>query len=204
VALARRSPAADQADAGVLDRIDREAVRLSQIVEDLLFLARSEAEPPPPSDELVDLGTLVAASAERFATIAASRRVGLVSHPPPGGAQIHAPAEWIDRLLGILLDNACRYAADGGTVAVRATVAGRRAGILVEDDGPGIPENERARLFDRFHRADDRPGGHGLGLAIADSIVRSTRGQWQIGDSSYGGAQMEVSWPLRQRVRRHR
>jgi signal transduction histidine kinase len=200
IALARATPPqADQADedgsGDLLDRVDGESARLERIVEDLLFLARSESEPPPPSDEPVDLHTLVRQSALRFAAVARSRQIELaVPAPTDDAALILAPAEWVDRLLGILIDNACRCAPDGGQVAVHAGVVGKRAFLAVEDDGPGIPESERSRVFDRFHRIDDRPSGHGLGLAIADSIVQSTGGRWQIGSSPSGGARMEVSW----------
>jgi signal transduction histidine kinase len=189
----------------LLDRIDGESARLERIVEDLLFLARSESEPPPPGDEPVELETLVRQSAQRFVAVAQAKRVELtVSAATNGAALILAPAEWVDRLLGILIDNACRYTPDGGHVAVSAgvTTSARRAFIAVEDDGPGIPESERGRLFDRFHRIDDRPGGHGLGLAIADSIVHSTGGRWSIGASAAGGARMEISWPRAGRSRR--
>jgi signal transduction histidine kinase len=76
---------------------------------------------------------------------------------------------------------------------------GPRVRVVVDDSGPGIPETERARIFDRFHRATDTAssgaGGAGLGLAIADSIVRATGGRWRIGSSPEGGASMSVSWP---------
>src|SRR5205807_2580395 len=101
---------------------------------------------------------------------------------------------WIDRLLGVLLDNACRYSPPGGTVTVRTAVTGLRVRVAVEDDGPGIPEHERERLFDRFHRATSEPGGAGLGLAIADAVVRSTGGIWHITNHPGGGARMQVSW----------
>ena len=64
----------------------------------------------------------------------------------------------------------------------------------MEDSGPGIPEADRPRLFDRFHRVIEDGPGAGLGLAIGDSIVRSTGGRWQVGDSPLGGALMTVSW----------
>jgi signal transduction histidine kinase len=64
----------------------------------------------------------------------------------------------------------------------------------VEDSGPGIPTADRSRLFDRFYRAAEHGSGAGLGLAIGDSIVRSTGGRWLIGDSDLGGALMSVSW----------
>lgn len=110
-----------------------------------------------------------------------------------------APPEWIDRLLGVLIDNACRYSPTGGEVAITTVVAGPQARIIVDDTGPGIPEQERHRLFDRFHRATAQPGGAGLGLAIADAIVRSTNGHWLISDSPTGGP----TWKSPGIVRRH-
>lgn len=67
--------------------------------------------------------------------------------------------------------------------------------LTVADSGPGIPEAERSRVFDRFHRATREPGGAGLGLAIAAAIARSTGGRWHIGTSPAGGASVSVSWP---------
>jgi len=66
--------------------------------------------------------------------------------------------------------------------------------------GPGVPAAERERIFDRFHRSASR-GGAGLGLAIADSIVAGTSGQWRVADSPLGGALFEVSWPRLSRRR---
>jgi signal transduction histidine kinase len=94
----------------------------------------------------------------------------------------------------VLVDNACRYAGAGGRVRLGVATRGSRVSLTVEDSGPGIPVADRARLFDRFHRATEQGGGAGLGLAIADSIVRSTGGHWRIGESVLGGALFEVSW----------
>jgi two-component system sensor histidine kinase TctE len=107
---------------------------------------------------------------------------------------ISAPPEWIDRLAGVLVDNACRYAGPAGQVRIQVRAEGSRVSLVVEDSGPGIPEADRPRLFDRFHRATEPGSGTGLGLAIGDSIVRSTGGHWRVGDSGLGGALMSVSW----------
>ncbi len=72
--------------------------------------------------------------------------------------------------------------------------AGNRVDLRVDDSGPGIPEDQRDAVFDRFHRATESVAGTGLGLAIADSVVRSTQGSWAIGMAELGGARMEVSW----------
>ncbi len=107
---------------------------------------------------------------------------------------IMAPPDWIDRLAGVLVDNACRYAGTGGSMCVVVSTHGNRASVAVEDSGPGIAPDERAQLFDRFHRATDDGSGTGLGLAIADSIVRSTGGRWSVTEASAGGARFEISW----------
>jgi len=111
-----------------------------------------------------------------------------------GPTLIDAPPEWIDQLAGVLMDNACRYAGPDGVVRIGVQAHGSRISLTVEDSGPGIVEAERPRLFDRFHRATGQRAGAGLGLAIGDSIVRSTGGRWHIGDSPLGGALMMVTW----------
>jgi len=179
----------------VLTRIDGETSRLRKIVEDLLWLARFDSAPPQPRNEPLDLATIAGRCAERFRALGTSQQfdVQLVTTGSTP-AWISAPPEWIDRLTGVLVDNACRYAGAGGTVRIGVAHRGARVTLTVEDSGPGIADEVRARLFDRFHRATDLGGSAGLGLAIADSIVRSTDGQWRVDDSGLGGALFEVSW----------
>jgi signal transduction histidine kinase len=86
-------------------------------------------------------------------------------------------------------------------VHIIVTVAGNRVSLAVEDSGPGIAPEERARLFDRFHRATDEGNGSGLGLAIADSVVKATGGEWRVDDAELGGARMEVRWHRSQGIR---
>ena len=108
-----------------LERIGGESKRLRRIVEDLLWLARFDAEPPPPSEEPVDLATLAEVCTDRFSAVARSRGVQLsVARSGDGPAWIKAPPEWIDRLVGVLVDNACRYAGPGGVVRVSVTTRG--------------------------------------------------------------------------------
>ncbi len=109
-------------------------------------------------------------------------------------AIVTAPPEWLDRLIGVLLDNACKYSPEGGRISVRVAAEGRRVRLTVEDSGPGIPAEERSHVFDRFHRATEMSGGAGLGLAIGDAIVHATGGRWQIGATPEGGASVSVSW----------
>ncbi|HEY2641950.1 MAG TPA: HAMP domain-containing sensor histidine kinase [Streptosporangiaceae bacterium] len=179
----------------VLARIQSESERLQKILQDMLWLARFDSAPPQPGHEPLDLATVAAGSADRFGALAAAQQFELeVVTQSWMPAWITAPPEWIDRLAGVLVDNACRYAGPGGKVRVSVATRGNRVGLTVEDSGPGIAPAERPRLFDRFHRSTEQGGSAGLGLAIADSIVRSTAGQWRLDDSELGGALFEVSW----------
>jgi two-component system, OmpR family, sensor histidine kinase CiaH len=175
-------------------RVDGESRRMRRLVEDLLWLARFDAAQAPPSTEPVDLGLLARRTADRFGAVAETRRLTIDVHTPEG-IVVAAPPDWVDRLLGVLLDNACKYSPEGGTVSVDVAAGGGRVRLTVDDAGPGIPEADRALIFDRFHRATEVESGAGLGLAIADAIVRATGGRWQVATSPAGGARMSVSWP---------
>jgi signal transduction histidine kinase len=175
-------------------RVDRESKRMRRMLDDLLWLARFDASRRSPNVEPVDLAIMAAQTVDRFGAIAETRHLTIDLRTPMDGAVIAAPPEWLDRLLGVLLDNACKYAPDGGRVDVSVSVDGSRVALTVDDSGPGIPEGERTRVFDRFHRATDTQGGAGLGLAIADAIVRATGGRWKVASAPSGGARMGISW----------
>ena len=195
LALARgRDPDRDQV---ALQRIDQELRRTRRLVDDMLWLARFDSTGAQPQAEPVDVEVLARQTADRFAAIAESRRQTLAVDAAqlPDGAIVIAPPEWLDRLIGVLLDNACKYSPEGGGVTVRVAAEGRRVRLTVDDSGPGISPEERTRVFDRFHRATDAPGGAGLGLAIGAAIVHATGGRWNIGTSPAGGASISVTWP---------
>jgi signal transduction histidine kinase len=190
----------------VLQRVAGEGRRLRSIVEDLLWLARIDDDRPRiDAGEEVDVVGAAATGVDRFQAVAMARGVTLgfrrESNEP---AVIPADPAWIDRLIGVLIDNACRYAGEGGVVEVGVRTSGSRVVLDVGDSGPGIPPEDRALVFDRFHRGVDTPEGTGLGLAIADSVVRATEGTWSIRTSPLGGARMEVSWRREGRRETHR
>jgi two-component system, OmpR family, sensor histidine kinase CiaH len=177
------------------ERIGTESGRIRRLVEDMLWLARFDATQGQPHAEPVDVGVLARQAVDRFAGVAEARGLSLRLRVAADSAVVTAPPEWLDRLLGVLLDNACKYSPEHGAVDVAVSAEGHRVRLSVDDAGPGIPVEERPRIFDRFHRATERPGGAGLGLAIADAVVRATAGRWEVGDSSAGGASMAVTWP---------
>ncbi len=189
-----RDPAWDEAAFG---RIDTELKRTRRLVDDMLWLARFDSTGGQPQAEPVDVRVLAAQTADRFGAVAETRgqRLEVAPGTAESDAIVTAPPDWLDRLVGILLDNACRYSPEGGSVLVHVAAEGRRVRLTVDDSGPGIPPEERGRVFDRFHRATDQPGGSGLGLAIADAIVRATGGKWHIAASPAGGASISVGWP---------
>ncbi|MBO0746223.1 MAG: HAMP domain-containing histidine kinase [Candidatus Dormibacteraeota bacterium] len=174
--------------------VHRESERMRHLIEDLLWLARFDSTEQPRHPARLDLGVLAGEAVDRFQVRAEARRLTLDYARPEGPVLVTATPEWLERLLGVLLDNACKYTPEGGLVWVRVTSDGRRCEIAVDDSGPGIPLDQREQIFDRFHRATDAVPGAGLGLAIADAIVHATAGRWRIEDSPLGGASMGVSW----------
>jgi signal transduction histidine kinase len=179
-----------------LERVRQESSRLRRIVEDLLWLARADDQTTLPNlDDPTDVAEVAAACAQRFQALAASSRVVLsVERVGTGPFTVQAPPTSIDRLVGVLVDNACKFAGAGGRVEVSVRSSGHRVELWVDDSGPGIPQHQRDAVFDRFHRANDSAAGTGLGLAIADTVVRSTQGSWDIATSELGGARMGISW----------
>jgi len=195
LALSRpRDPASYR---GTLLRIDEEGRRLRSIVTDLLWLARADGDPSALDDAAVALDLTLVASAcvDRFRAVAEAESVTL-TFVADGEPQrlVRSSPESMDRLISVLVDNACRYAGRGGAVRITVDRHGTRVSLTVDDSGPGIPEEHREQVFDRFHRVRDAPGGTGLGLAIADAVVRTTGGSWTIDRSPLGGARLRVTW----------
>jgi two-component system, OmpR family, sensor histidine kinase TctE len=94
-----------------------------------------------------------------------------------------------------LVENALSYTPCGGQVTVRCGTRGAQAYLEVEDSGPGIPEAERERVFERFYRLPDSPGeGSGLGLAIVREIAQVHRAQVRLDNPQSGGTRIQVSF----------
>jgi len=179
----------------VLRRVAGESRRLRRIVDDLLWLARVDDRGMEiAADARVDLTEVARTCTDRFQAVAATKGVTLSFNDAPEPICVHAEAEWADRLIGVLIDNACKFAGIGGVATVGVHAMGNRIILQVDDNGPGIPPDQRTLIMDRFHRADEDRPGTGLGLAIADSVVRATNGTWLIADSPDGGARMQVTW----------
>jgi signal transduction histidine kinase len=176
-------------------RVNEESKRMHHLVDQLLWLARFEGMPRSSKAEPVDVGVMAQQAVDRFAAVAEARHQRLAIRVTGDSHVIAASPEWLDHLVGVLLDNACKYTPEQGSIDVRVAVEGNHVRLVVDDSGPGIPVDKRAGIFDRFRRATDQPGGAGLGLAIADAVVQATNGRWDVGTSAAGGASMSITWP---------
>ncbi|GHH53569.1 sensor histidine kinase [Streptomyces candidus] len=171
----------------------QDTVRLQDLAADLLLLARLDAGEKPGTAR-VDLAALVRSEA--------GRREGAGGVPvvaePAEAVHVTGSRGQLARLLGNLLDNAQRHAESSVTVALREE--GGRAVLEVADDGAGVPQAQRERIFERFVRLDDArsrdDGGAGLGLAIARDVAHRHGGTLTAGRAAGGGAVFTLVLPL--------
>ncbi|MHB8342488.1 MAG: sensor histidine kinase [Mycobacteriales bacterium] len=170
-----------------------EAQRLGRLVDDLLRLARMDANPRL-ATRTVDLDDLVFAEVRRVRALTTRN----VDETGVTAVQVVGDPDALTRVVGNLLDNAVRHAAAQVKVTLRPVPAG--AELSITDDGPGIAPADRERVFERFTRLDDArsrgSGGSGLGLAIAREVVRAHGGDIRIGDGSPAGTVVRVILPL--------
>jgi signal transduction histidine kinase len=176
----------------VLSDVVAESERLSRLIEDLLILSRSDSGEWAAAGP-VDLAFAASAAVDRLPAETPRVRLRVPPTPCPVWA---APGE-VELVLDNLLRNASRHARGMIDVLVLPTVDGVR--LTVDDDGPGVPVEHRARVFDRFYRVHhDRgrtTGGFGLGLALVAEVVRRRNGSVLVSESSDGGARFQIRWP---------
>jgi signal transduction histidine kinase len=192
--LARQSDPTQEDIRRVEGLVRLELLRMQRLVEDLLLLARADEGQlvrPLPLDAdtfLADLWDGLSITAPRDFRF----------ERPPGGTLMADP-DRIAQVITNLVRNAVAHTREGGLVRLVARPQARGLEIAVEDDGPGIPPDQRARIFDRFHRIDAGrtrdSGGAGLGLAIAKAIVEAHGGTISAGVSPAGGARVAFVLP---------
>jgi two-component system OmpR family sensor kinase len=198
-ALRKLPPGGEQAAA--VDRLDAGIARAIRLLEQLLALARAEAQRPDDDGawEDVDVQALCRAAVADVLPQAHARRIDLGLLTPDAQASVRGQFEPLRMLLRNLLENAVKFTPPGGQVDIAIVRAGGALTLRVEDSGPGIPEETRLRVFDRFYRgdADQSEGkGSGLGLAIVDAISGRHGAQVKLGDSQrLGGLQVDVVFP---------
>lgn len=178
-----------------------EAKQMKSLVEDLLFLAKSDDARLTTHPTQVDLGQLVQGCLLPFEPVAFEAGVELVANLSPGLTLV-GDEEQLRRLVRILLDNAVKYAGPPHpAVTVTLTKQQDKLRLTIHNTGAPIPSEHLPHLFERFYRADaarDRTqGGYGLGLAIAKSITEAHRGKISVTSSADAGTTFTVVFPRR-------
>ena len=174
-----------------------EAQRMKGLVEDLLFLAKSDAQRASRARLPVDLSGLVTGCLLPFEPVVFEAGVALESTLSPG-LTVTGDEGQLRRLVLILLDNAVKYTPRGGAVTVALVRVQERVRLTVHNTGEAIPPEHLEHLFERFYRSDSartrQAGGYGLGLAIAKSIAEGHRGKISV-SSGAGGTTFTLLLP---------
>ncbi|MFJ4170125.1 ATP-binding protein [Paenarthrobacter sp. NPDC089714] len=188
-----------------MGRIESEAKRMGSMVEDLLMLARLD-EQRPLHLKPVDLQLLANDAVVDTRAASGDRTIRLVGldGTSPAPAPVQGDEAKLRQVIGNLVGNALRYTPDGSpielAVGVRTAPEGSFSAIEIRDHGPGIPQEETNKIFERFYRADTsrtrETGGSGLGLAIVAAIVGSHGGTVRVTETDGGGATLVVSLPF--------
>lgn len=185
-----------------LNNTKEEAERMKQLVEELLFLARSDAdaiESVPLSKRLLDLSDLVLNGVLLFESVAFENKVSLENDIEPD-VMIVGNEIQIKQVLNIMLDNACKYAGINGSVFVSLKKSAGHAIFTVTNTGEPISPEEQTHVFERFYRTDKsrarKEGGYGLGLSIAKTIVDQHKGKLSVTSCSETGTIFTVSLPV--------
>jgi signal transduction histidine kinase len=192
--LAALGPAGAEAARPALAAARSDANRLAALVEQLQALARGEAGPAATLEE-VDLAEL----ADSALAGARGRHPALDARleAPDEGPVVRGDADGLRRLIDNLVENAARHGRPDGRVVVSVARHDGRAELAVDDDGPGVPVEERARVLERFVRgAGARGEGSGLGLAIAAAQAHRHGGELELDASELGGLRACVALPL--------
>ena len=182
-----------------LEIIDKNANRLTLVIDDLLLLARLDSGRVELKLEAVELGAAAQDALDDAAMIARARGVSL-HNQVPAGIVANADPERLRQVLANLIDNAIKYGRADGNVTLRGQVlAGARVELTVRDDGPGIPAEAKSRIFERFYRVDKarsrEQGGTGLGLAIVKNVVQAHGGEVRVESSPGNGTEFFITLP---------
>ncbi len=189
-----RHQADDPADLVALEDATAATERMGRLIEDLLLLARTDADAAPIEHAELDLAEAALGAVDGLTDDAERRRISIeldLDLTP-----VHGDAGRLRQLVTILVDNAIRHGRESGHVWVKVGLRDGRAELVVADDGPGIPEAHRHDVFGRFWRSPTAEmSGSGLGLSIAAWIVAAHEGSIELDERPGGGARFTVELP---------
>jgi two-component system sensor histidine kinase KdpD len=185
---------ADQAE--LLGTIQEEAERLNRFIANLLDMTRLESGGLAPKTDLIDIGDVVGSVLRR----APIRQHAATLDLEPGLPMLRLDPVLFEQVLFNLIDNAAKYASPGTTIILRARREGGAVKMQLLDEGPGLPEDDRERIFDKFYRVragDKQRAGTGLGLSIARGFMEAMGGTITAANRSDGsGAVFTVTVPI--------
>ena len=197
--LRRRGMNLSDAEREQLHLIEEEAARMGRMVTDLLDIARSDAGQLILRRQRFDVGSACLQVVNRLRPVAAGRlRLAPESTEREHAEHAVGDPERLEQCLLNLVENALKYSPPTGLVQLAWESCGDTVRVHVLDQGPGVPEEDRARLLERFQRGrstGDVPGS-GIGLAVVDTLMQAMGGQLEIGDAPGGGADFRLLLPV--------
>lgn len=198
VALRGRNDPQEQRQS--LERIQAEAIELGQLLDDLISFARSDAEPQTFVPTETRLDDILAAAVQEGETLAEPRELILNLNLTDNGVRVEADFRRLKQALIIGIDNAVKHSPPGGRIDIESALEGEQVVIRIMDEGPGIAEEDKARVFERFYRGrngnEPISDGLGIGLAIARDILERHHGGVALENRPDGGAMLTISLPL--------
>jgi len=195
LALRRERPSDDYRAS--LQEIEAESQRMSALIDDLLTLARGGTNAAEMALEPVDAAEVLQNVCGKLRGLADLREIRMTVSC--GRAMISANRAALDRLFLVLIDNAIKYSYASGEVIVTSRTIDRTVEVIVQDFGIGIPPADLPHIFQRFYRADRSrsSAGHGLGLALAESIAQAHGASIQVESIEGAGSKFRVTFPAR-------
>ena len=198
--LALRRERTPEAYRAALREVASESERMTQLIEDLLALARSDAGAVDMPRAAIDVREVLTEVREEMANLADASGIRVTAALGNGPAIISGNRQALHRLFMVLLDNALKYSHAGGEVILRVTRVEGLITASVEDFGEGIAEADLPHIFKRFYQADRSRGveGHGLGLSLAESIARVHGAEIDVRSTVGQGTEFRVIFPERE------
>jgi two-component system OmpR family sensor kinase len=182
----------------LMSRIESESRRMGLLVEDLLLLARLDAQRPL-EQRRVDLLILATDAVHDAQSIAPKRKIAVDVFDGPGTPEVVGDEARLRQVLGNLVANALQHTPETAGITVRVGTLGDNAVLEVADGGPGMSQDDAHRVFERFYRTDSSrarsSGGTGLGLSIVDSLVTAHSGTVTVTTAPGRGSCFRVSLP---------
>lgn len=196
--VALRKSRASEEYRQALEDVHAESVRTTELIQNLLTLARADAGKAALERRQIDLAPIVREASQQGQKLAQAKSLGFRADIPDAAVHTLGDASALRRLLLIVIDNAVKYTQEG-EITVRLSSANDRSEIRVSDTGVGISESDLPRVFERFYRADKSrnrdSGGAGLGLSIAKWIADVHHGAIEARSESNRGTTFVITLP---------